>query len=218
MVEATRPLFIVSVCRNRRRKFRGSVAALDTSPQKKKEWLLTQEAFDSLLVWLNPDREQAGSRYEQIRLRLIKIFVCRGCGEPEELADETINRVIRRLPEIKEGYEGDPALYFYGVAQNVHLEYTRRKRVPADLPAKLEPCEESEQEYECLERCMQNLSPQNRELVIQYYQDEKRAKIDNRRELAERLGIALNAVRIRAHRIRATLQECVRQCLGEVSG
>lgn len=205
--------------RNKRRSFQRSVGALDTSsPQSKKEWLLTQEAFDELLGWLNPDREQAGSRYEQIRLRLIKIFACRGCVEPEELADETINRVIRKLPEIKETYEGDPALYFYGVAQKVHLEYTRRKPIPADLPSQPEPRAEVEREYECLERCMQKLTPENREFVIRYYQDEKRAKIDNRRELAERLGIALNAVRIRAHRIRATLHECVRQCLGEASG
>jgi RNA polymerase sigma factor (sigma-70 family) len=181
-------------------------------------WTLTQEAFDQLLVWLNPDREQAGNRYEQIRLRLIKIFACRGCVEPEELADETINRVIRKLTEIKESYEGDPALYFYGVAQKVHLEYIRRKPVPTDLPPQPEPVEEAEQEYECLERCMQKLTPQNREFVIQYYQQEKRAKIDNRRELAERLGIALNALRIRAHRLRATLHECVRQCLEQATG
>jgi RNA polymerase sigma factor (sigma-70 family) len=218
VVESTRPLFTVAVFRNKGRNFRRSFTALDTSPQTKKEWLLTQEAFDRLLLWLNPDREQAGKRYEQIRLRLIKIFACRGCGEPEDLADETINRVIRRLPEIKERYEGDPALYFYGVAQKVHLEYMKRKPVPRDLPPQSARSEEDEQEYECLERCMEKLTPQNRELVIQYYQDEKRVKVDNRRELAERLGIALNAVRIRAHRIRATLHECVRECLEEASG
>jgi len=218
VVEATRPLFGILVFRDKRRNFQRSVEALDTSSRPKKEWSLTQEAFDQLLAWLNPDREQAGSRYEQIRLRLIKIFSCRGCGEPEELADETINRVIRKLPEIKERYEGDPALYFYGVAQKVHLEYTKRKPVPTDLPPQPEPRVDAEKEYECLERCMQKLTPQNREFVIQYYQEEKRAKIDNRRELAERLGIALNAMRIRAHRIRAMLHECVRQCLGEAAG
>jgi len=38
----------------------------------KKEWVLTQEAFDRLLGWLDPDRESAGEKYEAIRLRLIK--------------------------------------------------------------------------------------------------------------------------------------------------
>jgi DNA-directed RNA polymerase specialized sigma24 family protein len=93
------------------------------------------------------------------------------------------------------------------------LEYLRRKPVPPQPPPP-EPEEEgAEQEYECLRRCIERLPLHNRELVLQYYQDEKRAKIDNRKLLAERLGIALNALRIRAHRIRAALQKCVEECL-----
>jgi hypothetical protein len=50
-----------------------------------KNWVLSQEAFDALLDWLDPDREQAGIKYEQIRLRLIKIFTGRGCSDAEDL-------------------------------------------------------------------------------------------------------------------------------------
>ncbi len=96
----------------------------------KKEWFLTQEAFDALLAWLDPDREAAALKYETVRLRLIKIFACRGCSEAEDLADETINRVTSKLPEIQASYTGEPARYFYGVANKIHLEYTRRKPVP----------------------------------------------------------------------------------------
>jgi DNA-directed RNA polymerase specialized sigma24 family protein len=60
---------------------------------------------------------------------------------------------------------------------------------------------------------MEQLPQGNRELVLEYYRDEKRAKINHRKELAERMGIAPNALRIRAHRIRLTLQQCVRACL-----
>ena len=67
-----------------------------------KNWSLSQEAFDALLDWLDSDREQAGIKYEQIRSRLIKIFTGRGCVDPEDLADETINRVTRKLKEIQE--------------------------------------------------------------------------------------------------------------------
>src|SRR6478672_10875246 len=81
-----------------------------------KSWVLTQESFDALLDWLDPHREQAGQKYEDIRRRLIKLFVCRGCPEPEDLADETINRVIKKLKEIESGFTGDKARYFYGVA------------------------------------------------------------------------------------------------------
>lgn len=180
----------------------------------KKEWFLNPENFDALLLWLNPDREQAGQKYEEIRRWLIKIFTCRGCYEPEDLADETINRVVKRLKDIEAGFTGDPSRYFYGVASKVHLEYVRRKPVPPSPPPR-QDSDELEREYECLERCIERLTPENRELVTQYYQEEKRAKIDHRKRLAERLGIALNALRIRVHRIRVTLQQCVQDCLEE---
>ncbi|MGH9956904.1 MAG: hypothetical protein ACREBC_07210 [Pyrinomonadaceae bacterium] len=177
-----------------------------------KDWVLTQESFDALLEWLHPQREQAGQKYEEIRRRLIKIFTCRRCYEPEELADETINRVSLKLEQIKREFTGDPARYFYGVANKVHLEYLRKKPVPP-IPATLEDSDQVEKEFECLERCMQTLPPDTRELVLQYYQDEKRAKIDHRKLLADQFGIAINALRIRAYRARAALQQCVQECL-----
>ena len=180
----------------------------------KKEWVLTQEAFECLLGWLDADRDRAGKKYETVRLRLMKIFTCRGCAEAEDLADETINRVTAKVEEVAENYSGDPALYFYGVAQKVHLEYLRKRHTPS-VPAPVIPSEKSEEEYECLEQCVERLPPDNRRLVLEYYQDEKQAKIDHRRELAEQLGIAVNALRIRAHRIRLTLQQCMQDCLQE---
>src|SRR4029078_9907710 len=95
----------------------------------KKEWVLTQDAFDTRLDWLDSDRERAGNKYEAIRLRLIKIFTCRGCLEAEELADETINRFVAKITGVNFEYEGDPALYFYGFAPNLHREYLRRNRL-----------------------------------------------------------------------------------------
>jgi hypothetical protein len=84
-----------------------------------KDWILTQESFDALLAWLGSEPEEAGRKYEAIRLRLIRIFACRGCYEPEDLADETINRVSKKLKEIESTFSGDPARYFYGVANKV---------------------------------------------------------------------------------------------------
>src|SRR5437660_7899310 len=138
----------------------------------KKEWVLTQEAFDRLLDWLDADRDRAGKKYETVRLRLIKIFTCRGCTEAEDLADETINRVTAKVEEVAENYSGDPALYFYGVAQKVHLEYLRKRQTP-QVTAPVLPPEETEEEYECLERCIERLPPDYLRLVIEYYQQEK---------------------------------------------
>ena len=183
---------------------------MNSSPLQKKD--LTQEAFDHLLAWLNPEREQAGRKYEEIRRRLIKIFTCRGCLTPEDLADDTINRVARKVPEIAPSYVGDPAIYFLGVAHNVCLEHFRRKPEP-EPPPQPEESERKEQLDECLERCMERLTAKNRQLILEYYREEEHSKIDHRKELARRLGIALNALRIQACRIRASLQECVFECL-----
>jgi DNA-directed RNA polymerase specialized sigma24 family protein len=195
-------------------------------PSMKKEWVLTQDAFNTLLDWLDADRDRAGCKYEAIRRRLIKIFTGRGCYEAEELADETINRVIARVGDVASGYEGDPALYFYGVSQKVHLEYLRKAQSqPLHLakgPAEgtqntpvFNPTDSIEPEYECLERCLERLPPNSRDLVLRYYQQDRQAKIDHRKFLATELGIAVNALRIRAHRIRQVLQECMEDCLGE---
>jgi DNA-directed RNA polymerase specialized sigma24 family protein len=178
----------------------------------KKKWVLTKESFDALLAWLDANPGAAAMKYEQIRTRLIKIFTCRGCFEPEDLADETIDRVARRLHDIEATFAGDPMRYFHGVAHKIHLEYLRRKPTPQPAPP-ADDTAQTEREYECLERCMQQLSPTNRELVLQYYQEERQAKIDHRKRLAAQYGIAVNALRIRACRIRALLHECVQECV-----
>jgi RNA polymerase sigma factor (sigma-70 family) len=183
----------------------------------RKDWELTEEAFDKFLSWLHPDREEAGKKYEAIRRHLIIILNCRGCAEAEDLADETINRVIRRAPQIADTYQGEPVPYFITVAHNLYLEYAAKRQtwseLPAELPQPPEPDPEEEREYECLERCVQGLTPANRDMVLQYYQENKQAKIDHRKTLAERMGIALNALRIRAYRIRVSLEHCIDECL-----
>jgi RNA polymerase sigma factor (sigma-70 family) len=193
----------------------------------KKKWVLTQDAFETLLKWLDPDREQAGLKYEAIRSGLIKIFTCQGYGDAEDLTDETINRVIVRIADLVETYRGDPVLYFVGVARNVRRECARRPHlVDAEeltlnqytnnlyqQPSQL--ADDTELDYQCLDRCLEELPAENRRLVVEYYQHEKQGKIDHRKRLADELGIALNALRIRAHRIRRALQQCLQQCLDE---
>jgi hypothetical protein len=61
------------------------------------KWVLTGEAFKRFLACLDADTEQAGEKYEAIRQKLVKFFDWRGAHFPEECADETINRVVRKL-------------------------------------------------------------------------------------------------------------------------
>ncbi len=178
----------------------------------KKNWVLSQESFNALLDWLDSDREQAGIRYEEIRRSLIRLFINRGCDEAEDLADETINRVVSKLEEIKKEFTGDPARYFYGVSNKVLLEYQRRKQ-PSPTPFPPDDSNRVELEYRCLEHCIGRLNEENRELLFLYYQAEGREKIEQRKLLAEKLGIVPNALRIRAFRIRTALQQCVEKCV-----
>ena len=182
-----------------------------------KNWFLSQEAFDSLLKWLDSDREQAAIKYEQIRKRLIKIFTVRACAEAEDLADETINRVTSKLDELGTEFEGDRGRYFFGVANKVYLEFMRRKS-PQQPQFSPPDSNRIELEFLCLERCIETLSKENKYLLLQYYGAEGGSKVDQRKRLAEELGIAPNALRIRAYRIRVGLQDCIEKCIAGSPG
>ena len=173
---------------------------------------LEQADFDRLLNWLDSDPEVAGTFYEKIRWRLIAILASRGCHVPEELADETIDRVARRVIDIRETYVGDKSIYFLGVMNNVHHEYLKRRPQPraVDVPAGVE---EKERIHLCLDRCLEKLSPHARQIIERYYAENKRARINLRRRIASELGITASNLRLRALRIREKLQLCIDSCL-----
>jgi|SRR5215471_2631858 len=178
------------------------------------DWTITQEAFDRLLSWLDPDRTRAGERYESIRRKLVLIFASRGFPFPEDMADECINRVIQKLPEIMGDYAGAPEFYFVGVSRNIIHEWLRKQQ-PIELPVLPPISPEREKNLACLDHCLAQLSAISREIAIEYYQHNKRAKIDHRAALARRLGLACGTLRLRAHRIRQTLEKCVVECTHE---
>lgn len=180
---------------------------------------VNEHNFQTLLNWLDSDRDSAGQKYERIRSALIKIFANRGCHEAEFLADETIDRVAQKAPVVAPTYQGEPAQYFFGVAQNMHHEWLRgqKRAQKADLnEAALAAIDEpaaDENEYKCLNRCLASLPPENRALILDYYQGEKRARIKRRQELADTLGISPGALHIRISRLRGKLHKCVKNCV-----
>jgi DNA-directed RNA polymerase specialized sigma24 family protein len=156
-----------------------------------------------------------------MRAKLVRYFEWRSCAAPEDHADETINRVARRIDE-GETIFNLPA-YFATVARLVFMESLRereRTSIPLDEMPEISvepPLEDEHREarLRCLDHCLNKLPLDGQTLILKYYHDEKRAKIDRRRQLAEGLGIPLNALRIRAHRIRTVLENCVRACIAE---
>jgi RNA polymerase sigma factor (sigma-70 family) len=185
-----------------------------------KQWALTAEALQLLLNWLAEYDRQAGERYETIRAGLVKLFIWHGFSDAEDLADETIDRVIRRLPELIGTYKGDPGLYFYGVAKRIIQEARRRQRLqvrlpPLDPPA-LQPTGQEQManlRQDCFDECLQKLSVADRKLILQYYQARGQVKIDTRKELAQKLGIFGPNLRVKVHRIRKILHACILECL-----
>lgn len=179
---------------------------------------LSGESLERLLDLLDEDREAAARRYQQLRRRLIRLFEWRGARFPDDLADETISRVARRLDDGVEIRSDDPFRYFCGVAHLVFKEVLRerkRDRVLQDPaswpPSAAEEPEADDARMEVLQECLGELGNEQRKLLLDYHEGERRERIENRRAIAERLGVELNALRIRVHRMRLKLERCVRQ-------
>jgi DNA-directed RNA polymerase specialized sigma24 family protein len=181
---------------------------------------LGSDPFEALLQRLGPDREAAGERYLQLRQRLVAVFEYRHCPRPEELADETLDRVARKLQEMGSQFVGDdPARYVFGVAWNVARESFRR---PAAVPlpegwesrlVAVTADDEDGLDESCLEGCLARLSPADKRLVLDYHQGERSHRIRGRSGLARDLGLSSNALRLKIHRITARLRDCVLACV-----
>ena len=175
--------------------------------------MLDGNEFEAMLAWLDSDRDRAGEKYETIRRGLIEVFRCRGCREPEDLADETMNRVAGKVTNLVVTYSGDPAHYFFGVAKNLLKEYYRRAaRGEAPIIQPPQP-DDLEERHRCLDECMEHLRADHRTLILEYFSLEKQQRIDNRKELGRGLNTTPHALRVRVFRIKEALAACVKRCV-----
>jgi DNA-directed RNA polymerase specialized sigma24 family protein len=174
-------------------------------------------AFHGLLARLDSDQESAARRYEELRQKLVVFFCGRNCPDPEEQADETLDRLARR---VQEGKIEDPARFAYGIARFVWAEWTKRDgrrrralREIASTPEAFTNPFDTEIGQECVRRCADQLDPADRDLILAYYGSEGAEAQQERRALAERFGLTPTALRVRAFRIRRELGACARQYL-----
>lgn len=173
--------------------------------------LVTASSFERLLYWLDPDSHSAGRKYESIRARLIVRFRARGCMFAEDLADVTFERVARRVANLTPSFTGDPAPYFFGVAKKIYLEHRRELKANELKATCWQPTSvdnpDAENMFELLEKALSMIPNADRELILKYYAWNGKSKIDHRRAFANELGIGLNALRLRAFRIRREIKK-----------
>jgi DNA-directed RNA polymerase specialized sigma24 family protein len=197
----------------------------------KKDWTPSQGAFRRFLNWLDEGVDSDGERYLEMHSRLALYFERKNCISSDLLADETLTRVAQKLEEKGAITDLSPAHYCYITAKFVFLEYLRRaEHGQADLdefersgrlrsglraPSGGDAALEDKETLDCLELCLNTLESSDRELILEYYQGEQRERIERRSQLAKRLGISLNALSIRACRIRSKLEVCVLTCCKE---
>jgi DNA-directed RNA polymerase specialized sigma24 family protein len=185
---------------------------------------LDQNEFDELLNWLSPNREEAGEKYESIRAGLIRFFSFKGCGNAEDLTDETINRVARKLSKLDLTTGFQPISFFYGFASKIYLEYRKKVQqsqvefkpnIHSDLKKTGQTEKIIEDRHQCLDKCLEQVSPQDKNLAIQYFSKEKSAKFEHRRNLAAEMGLSINTMQVRIYRLKSVLRDCVENCLKE---
>jgi DNA-directed RNA polymerase specialized sigma24 family protein len=179
---------------------------------------IASAGFSRLLERLDPDPDRAATAYERLRVALEKFFDWHGAWPPDECADETLDRLALKLGSGL--HIDDLRSYARGIARLVLLEW-RRRPVPVSMDKRAEPAEViplpvDEREHEgliaCFDRCLAALPAESRTLVLEYYVAERREKIDNRRRLAQNLGLSESALRNRVQRVRDRLERCVETC------
>jgi DNA-directed RNA polymerase specialized sigma24 family protein len=202
--------------------FKKQMEGMSVRPER---WTLTQQALDTFLVRLGPDRDKAGQTYEEFRRKLVTFFRVNGCWEAEDLVDTTLDRVIRRLEEVE---VHDLPAFIRGVARHVASETHRCKvwQVPIeDAPEIVRkdnsieiPGEQAtvELRLRCLEKCASQLPQPDRTLMLEFYRFDGSQKIENKRRMADSLGLTLGALRVKAFRLRAKLEACITKCMGAV--
>jgi RNA polymerase sigma factor (sigma-70 family) len=181
-------------------------------------------AFERLLAALDPNRDRAVEIYESLRRRCCTFFRFRGFPNREDLFDKTIRIAAQRLPKVE--VENIQA-WVTGIARNVCRDEGRRghKEVPLDdISAFAQPPgpdaeaeAQIDRALECMNRCMADLDPEDRGLLVEFYKYSKGKGIAVRAAMARALEISTGNLRVRAFRIRKRLETCVTRCLTETN-
>lgn len=184
-----------------------------------------EEDLRRLLARLDPDPKRAWQAYNELRLALLTYFEHNHCVEPEQLADETLDRIARKPEAAEIANVGE---FAFGVARNVRREARRKIALRRDLAHLMEREEGKSKEpspedaivnkiemtrrLACLRRCLAKLTAEDRQLFQRYHPDECEALDEHRQRLADAMGVSWTSLRMRVSRIRRKLEDCFQDC------
>lgn len=184
-------------------------------------------AFEQLLERLHCDfpmsADESGEDvvFTYYRQRLVRFFLWQHVSDPDLCADETFARVATKLADGEQIQ--DMRAYLFGTARMVAREWAtrelRRQRAlhlfaVADSTRQLSGDQTpSTAALDCLRCCLRELSPQQQDLIRSYYTGDQQDRIRNRAQLAEQLGLEMNALRNKAMRLRQRLEKCIQTCM-----
>jgi DNA-directed RNA polymerase specialized sigma24 family protein len=168
-----------------------------------------QAVFDRLFQLLERDAQSVEEGFRQCRYKLVKFFAWRRCDDPDNLADETISRLLKNVQSGQEISSDNPYSYVYAIATNVFREYIRAKKKDLVLVAidEIHGIGITAVKDDCQSQCVEKLPDEKRELLARYYLDD-----EDREVIARESGLSLNALRLQVHRIKHGLKRCVEEC------
>ncbi len=183
-----------------------SASVVSTEFQQQAEPHRERARWNRLLASLRATHsDEVGSAYEYVRHRLLQFFRRRQSAHAEELADETFNRMERKLSDGTAIQ--DPERYLLGVARLLWAETIRQERscrlqLAALVGAEPEDSAGAEKERDLRERCLGELPAEDLDLLVRYYVGSGQERIRRRQALARERGTSINHLRVRVHRLR----------------
>jgi RNA polymerase sigma factor (sigma-70 family) len=191
---------------------------------------LAHPDYEALLRRFDPDAKRGIEKYENLRRRLVKFFEWNRCfADSADLADQTMDTVAKK-PDDLEIRNVDA--YAYRVARNTLSEFRRRSRREVYFDESIETrASESEPDPEkalvttidnrkrvdWLKTCLSKLKGGDRTLVLDYYSSQTATNMLHRQNLAQKIGISIETLRVKVNRIRETLERCLKDSRGETN-
>lgn len=175
--------------------------------------MTSKNEFDILLGWLSADREEAERLYMNLRQRLVYMF--HFFDDREDLADEAIDRALKNIKNDKVDFSGNPVHYIFRIATYMKFEESRKKKKYQLDEAVNEPAASSEDNgfpedlYQIIEKCLEELSAENKELFLEYtFPPEHLTAKEHREQVSQKKNISISMLRVKIYRIREILRNC----------